>query len=270
MNPARQFECSIVIPLLAQNDRWLEQSIRSALDQTIRCEVIVVFSDDTPQSNLDTIHSLADANDNLLISRCSPTSFPKGLNIGFFAATSSRVGIVFSDDWLDPRAVELCLPYDADVVSTGHSFFAADGVTEYPEIRWIPDPIVFAQLPDLERKASYLKHFFLFRKSKLNEIGGADEAMGNFPGIDDYDMIWTLLEHHASVAFVPDSLYLIRDHEADRLTLKGREESVQGLVRILRKHRVEDAQMRELIAAHEQWYGEPVHRVYRRLRGLEK
>jgi len=271
VNPARlTFECSIVIPLLIQNDQWLEQAVRSALDQTVQCEVIVVSSSETPQSNLDTLRRLQQSTPNLILTSCDPTSFPRGLNIGFMAASSERVAILFSDDWLHPRAIEMCLPHDSDIVSTGHSFFAADGVTEFTDINWVPHAKEFAKLPTLERRASYLKHLFLFRKSKLCEIGGADEAMGNFPGIDDYDMIWTLLEHQATIALVPDSLYMIRDHTGDRLTLKSREESVAGLRRILRKHRVSDAEADELVEAHSRWYGEPVHQAYRRVRGLKR
>jgi hypothetical protein len=260
----------MVIPLLRQNDAWLEQSIMSALNQSIECEVIVVGCPETPPPNLEVVRRLSSSHRNLLMTSYEKASLPGQLNTGFLIASAERIGLLLSDDWLDASAVELCLPHDVDIVSTGHSFFGADGITEFPDIEWIPDPETYAKLPDLERKASYLKHFFLFRKSKLCEIGGADEAMGNFPGIDDYDMIWTLLEHQATVALVPDLVYTIRDHEGDRLTLKSREESVQGLRRILHKHGIDAAQAQKLIESHARWYGEPVHLAYKRVRGLPK
>lgn len=270
MNPLRQaFECSIVIPLLRQNDEWLEQAVRSALAQTVQCEVTVVYSGPTAQSNLEVLRRLQQSNPNLRLACCERPSFPRGLNIGFFAASADRIGILLSDDWLDPDAVEVCLAHDADIVSTGHRFFAADGVTVFAQIEWTPDATSYARLPNLERQAGYLKYFFLFRKSKLYEIGGADEAMGDFPGIDDYDMIWTLLEHRASVALVPQSVYNIRDHAGERLTLKGREESIQGLQRILRKHRIDESEAAKLIEAHARWYGMPVHEAHRRIRAEE-
>ncbi len=267
--PPQAFQCSIVIPLLRQHDAWLEQAVRSALAQTVRCEVIVVYSGPTPQSNLEVLRRLQQSNRNLLLTCCEHPSFPRGLNIGFFAASAERVGILLSDDWLDPHAVEVCLAHDADIVSTGHRFFAADGVTLFAEMDWTPNWKSYAHLPSLEKQAGYLKYFFLFRKSKLCEIGGADQAMGDFPGIDDYDMIWTLLEHRASVALVPESVYNIRDHDGERLTLKGREESIQGLKRILRKHRVDEREAAKLIEAHARWYGMPVHEAYRRIRAEE-
>ena len=100
----------------------------------------------------------------------------------------------------------------------------------------------------------------------LEEIGGADESLGNFPGIDDYDMIWTLLEHRATVALVAESLYNIRDHESGRLTLNNPQESIQGLERILRKHGIGDDQAPGIIQRHSRWYGMPVNEAYRKIK----
>jgi len=188
------------------------------------------------------------------------------LNAGFQRASADRVGMLMSDDWLDPRAVELCVARNADIVSTGHTFFAADGVTAFREIDWTPTWERYEGLQTLERKASYLKHFLLIRKSMLEEIGGADESLGNFPGIDDYDMIWTLLEHRATVALVAESLYNIRDHGSGRLTLKNAQESIRGLERILRKHGIGDDEAPGIIQRHSRWYGMPVNEAYRKIK----
>jgi len=259
-------ECSIVIPLLNQNDQWLEHCVISALRQTTACEVIVIFSSKTPQSNLEVLRRLRESSKNLILASGDAEGFPAALNVGFQTASADRVGMLMSDDWLDPRAVELCVAQNADIVSTGHTFFAADGVTAFREIDWTPRWERYERLQTLERKASYLKHFLLVRKSMLQEIGGADDSLGNFPGIDDYDMIWTLLEHRATVALVAESLYNIRDHGSERLTLKSAQESVRGLERILRKHRIGDDEARGIVQRHSRWYGMPVNEAYRRIK----
>jgi glycosyltransferase involved in cell wall biosynthesis len=258
-------ECSIVIPLLNQNDQWLKHSVISALQQTTACEVIVVISAKTPQSNLDVLRSLRESSKNLILTSSDSEGFPVALNAGFQTASTDRVGMLMSDDWLDPRAAELCVAQNADIVSTGHTFFAADGVTPFHEIDWTPTWERYEGLQTLERKASYLKHFLLIRKSMLEEIGGADESLGNFPGIDDYDMIWTLLEHRATVALVAESLYNIRDHGSGRLTLKNAQESIRGLERILRKHGIGDDEAPGIIQRHSRWYGMPVNEAYRKI-----
>jgi len=259
-------KCSIVIPLLNQNDQWLEHCVISALRQTTACEVIVVFSSKTPQSNHEVLRSLRESSKNLILASDDEGRFPVALNVGFQIASADRIGMLMSDDWLDPRAVELCVAQNADIVSTGHTFFAADGVTAFREIDWTPTWERYDSLQTLERKASYLKHFFLLRKSMLQEIGGADESLGNFPGIDDYDMIWTMLEHRATVALVAESLYNIRDHRSERLTLKNPQESIRGLERILRKHGIGDDEAPGIVQRHSRWYGIPVNEAYRRIK----
>ena len=258
-------KCSIVIPLLIQNDRWLEHSVISALRQTAPCEVIVVFSSKSPQSNLEVLRALRESSNNLILASDDTGGFPAALNVGFETASADRIGMLMSDDWLDPRAVELCVAQNADIVSTGHTFFAADGVTAFREIDWTPTWERYEGLPTLERKASFLKHFFLLRKSMLQEIGGADESLGNLAGIDDYDMIWTMLEHRATVALVAESLYNFRDHGGERLTLKDPQESIRGLERILRKHGIGGDEAARIIPRHSRWYGMPVNEAYRKI-----
>jgi len=117
-------------------------------------------------------------------------------------------------------------------------------------------------LPTLERKALYLQHFFLFQKRKLDEVGGLDETIGDFPGIDDFDLIWVLLEHGATVTTVPKFLYNYRDHFHERLTLKTRKAvALANLGRILTKHRIPVELRKEVIAEHRIWFGRPIHVV---------
>jgi hypothetical protein len=84
--------------------------------------------------------------------------------------------------------------------------FAEDGVTRLPSIDINASEVEFDKLSTLERKAACLSHFFLFRRAKVEEVGGLDETLGDAPGIDDYDFIWTLLEHGASVSIVPEKV----------------------------------------------------------------
>lgn len=258
-----RFAATIVIPQqLDQVDEWLEQCVRSALGQTIRCEVVVVFSPRARRSNLDLLARLKSEFDNLRLLPREILGFPGAINAGFEAASADRVGLLLSDDWLDPRAVELCLPHDADIVSTGNLVFDADGRTIFEQVCRTPRAAKFLQLDTLERKASYLQHFFLFRKSKLQEIGGADESLGDFPGIDDFDMIWVLLERGATVAIVEQQLYNYRDHHGDRLTLRSPQQAKAVLEKILKKHRVVDPQRAEILRVHSNWYGRPRHVVF--------
>jgi len=231
--------------------------------------VIVAHSPRARQSNLDLVARLMRESDNLALTREKPgRGFAGAINAGIALASTDRIGLLLSDDWLDREAVEHCLCHPRDIVSTGQTSYAADGVTVLAEISRVPSWLTYEGLPSLDRKASYLSHFFLFRKRKLQEIGGADEDVGDIAGagIDDFEMIWTLLEHGATVSIVERSLYNYRDHSGERLTLRKREDSLAGLDRILSKHRVAPADRARIVAEHAPWYGEPIHRVQQRLK----
>ena len=257
-----RFAATIVIPLLDQVDEWLAQCVRSALAQTIRSEVVVVLSPKTRRSNLDLLAALKSEFDDLQILARDRLGFPGALNAGFEAASAARVGMLLSDDWLDPRAVELCLQHDADIVSTGNLVYDAEGKTVFAGVGMIPRMQYFLECKTLERKAVHLQHFFLLRKSKLQEIGGADESLGDFPGIDDFDMIWVLLEHGATVAIVEQALYNYRDHYGERLTLRSSEQATLVLGKILDKHGVVEPERAQLLRSHAKWFGRPIHIVF--------
>jgi hypothetical protein len=183
------------------------------------------------------------------------------LNEGIRASSAPRFGYLLSDDWLEPSAVEQALRIDADIVSTSATMYYADGTTALdgnPGARTMAD---FVNRPDLERKAAYLSHFFLFRKNVVIEAGGLDERIGDTPGIDDYDLPWVLLERGASVGIVESRLYNYRDHHRPRLTLGKRDEMLATLNRIFDKHGVNGERRQFLVEAHSRWFGRPVHEV---------
>ena len=255
-----------MVPVLRQVDAWLEQAVRSALDQTVPSEVVVVTAPATPSGNRAVLARLQrEAPDRLVVGEVPAAGYAAALNLGFRTARGARVGLLLSDDWLAPTAVEAGLGVDADIVSTWMQSYAEDGVTEFAHLRKEIRAHRFAALPTLEAKADYLSHFFLLRRACVLAIGGADETLGDTPGIDDYDLIWVLLEHGASVSIVERFLYHRRDHAGDRLTTRPATEMLATLGRILDKHGVAGAEREHLLARKARWFGEPVHVAAARL-----
>jgi glycosyltransferase involved in cell wall biosynthesis len=258
MRPA----ASIIIPLLRQRDEWLGQCVESAVKQSVCCDVIVVRAAATPRSNVDLLAETAGRWTNLrVLIETQPGSFPGAINVGIRAAKSDRVGLLLSDDWLDVDCVATCLRHSADIVCTGQATYFEDGVTLNEAACQTPSNRAYSALAGLEAKASYLEHFFLFSKKALLSVGGLDESIGNFPGIDDYDLIWTLLEHGATVEIVEERLYNYRDHDGERLTRANSEEAVRNLKKILRKHQVDEMEMGKVVEAHRRWFGNAIYRV---------
>lgn len=255
---------SVVIPVLEQRADWLVQCVGSALSQTAGCEVIVVVSPRSPPSVREAVEPLGRAHGRLSVIVQDRDGFAAALNTGIARSSAGRVGFLLSDDWLEPAAVDTCLQYEADIVSTGLRVWGADGATRFDSIERRPTQAQFESLPSLERQASYLEHFFLFDRKMLLRVGGVDENIG-LTGADDYDLIWTLLEQGARVKVVPDQLYNYRDHFEQRLTLRDPELQARDLGRILDKHGVGGAERERILRTHSAWFGAPVHVAQRRL-----
>jgi GT2 family glycosyltransferase len=257
---------SIVVPLLNQVDAWLEQAVASALNQTVSCEVIVVTSPRTPPSNRAVLaRAQARYSELRLIEREPHMRFAAALNLGIRSATTGRIGLLLTDDWLEPETLEKCLVFDADIVSTAYTSFDANGVTPLDKISREHSEAGYRRLHEQADRADYLTHFFLFRREALDAIGGVDETIGDSPGVDDFDLIWCLLDLGASVAIVEERLYNYRDHGGERLTTRNREDMLATFNSILDKHGVAGQERERLVRAHSLWFGKSMMSVYQEL-----
>lgn len=247
---------TIVMPLRSQRDQWLREALDSALGQTVPTEVIVVTSPFTPPSNRVVLAAVAGARDLVVIQRPAGGGFADAINLGVRSARGERVGLLLTDDWLSPDAVERCLAHDADIVSTGRIGYAADG----RRVLWRGpnDEARYRRLEAIEPKASYLKHFLLFRRAAVLEAGGVDPGVG-ITGADDYDLIWTMLERGATVGLVREELYHYRDHVEERLTLRDHDTQVADLRKIFAKHGLSPEEAEHLLVRKAQWLGVPTH-----------
>jgi glycosyltransferase involved in cell wall biosynthesis len=247
---------AIVMPLLRQVDTYLVPALRSAIDQTEPTDVIVVISPRTPPSNLAILERFTLESPRLrIVMRPEGAGFPGAINAGIRQVTSPRFGLLLSDDWLDPDAIEVTLPWDADIVSAGMNVYDADGTTFLPQVSGTATAERYASLTTIHKRAEYLRHFFLFRTDKVRSVGGLDETLGDTPGIDDYDFIWTLLEHGATVALPGRSVYNCRDHPGERMTLRDPVAKGATLLRILDKHGLVGPERDDIYRQHMQWYG---------------
>jgi hypothetical protein len=75
------------------------------------------------------------------------------------------------------------------------------------------------------------------------------------PGVGDFDLIWTMLEHGATVGIVEKRFYHYRDHAEERLTLADLTKSVRNLRKILRKHGVSNEEVNNIAKEQTPWYG---------------
>ncbi len=205
--------------------------------------MLVVTAPDTPESNLAIVERFQQLSEGRLRVERRPTAgFAAALNHAFRAATADRVGLLFSDDWLDPDAVELCLAVSGDIVSGNKRIWSDDG-TNPIHVVWegVGTEAELNKCESFEAKARYVTHFLLLNWQSVLNAGGVDETLGDRSGVDDYDLLWTLLEGGASVGFTDRAVYNVRDHHGVRLTLRPPEEHLASLVKILTKHGLDEA-----------------------------
>ena len=256
-------QVSLILPLLRQNDAWLRQAVLSALHQTVACDVLVVLSPATPASNRQVLAELQASYPSLrILERPAGMRFAAALNLGIRSSSGPRVGFLLSDDWLDPRAVELCLCHDTDIVSTGLQAWKADGKTRLRHITGDWTRAEYDRRPTFAEKAHYLSYFFLYRRTALEAIGGLDESLGDSPGIDDWDLPWSLLENGATVSIVEQRLYNCRDHEGERLTTRHQDDMMATFLRVLDKHRVTGPLREKLLRENAPSFGRSLQAVY--------
>jgi hypothetical protein len=255
----QHFDASLVIPLLRQRDAWLHHCALSALSQSVPCEVIVVVSPHTPEGNLAVLERLARSHASLrVVMRPEGARFAGALNCGIAHVKTERFGLVLTDDWLEPDAVEACLRIDADIVSTAAMVWDECAARRLPALDRRRFRFQLHGQPTLERKAQYLGHFMLLSRRAVLEAGGVDETVGDSPGVDDYHLLWSMLERGATASICERPLYHHRDHEGERLTNRKPLEMLATMSRILHAHGLPPAEHEALLSWHARWFGRPL------------
>ncbi len=169
------------------------------------------------------------------------------LNTGMRHAETDFVAILLGDDLWAPEAVEvlgrrLAASPKADFLHSSRRYVDDHG-------RPISGVVPGRDAVRLEDFAAGtpVKHLLCWRRELALSFGGMDESLEIGP--DDLDFPWTMAEHGASFAAVPECLYVYRDHRsAYRLTTHlPRRRQTRQLARILRKHGLDEATLRRRV-----------------------
>jgi GT2 family glycosyltransferase len=241
---------TIIVPILDQRPFFLKRALFS-LSQTVPVEVIIVSALATPSGTRELIRAHCRKESAIWIEQSRP-GFAAAINEGIQRATGSRIGLLLSDDWLDADAVEVCLQFDADIVSSGLLIHDGRGAAC---AKRVPSAARLRTMKHPWEIANCLTHFLLLRRSLVIQVGMLDEAIGDSPGVDDFDLLWTLIEHSATFAVTETPVYHYTDHAGLRLTLRNKEEMTRTFDRILDKHKVAPDLRRRLHRDHAEWFG---------------
>ncbi len=130
-----QPKVSIVVPCY-NVDRYLDECLHSIAVQTLENIEVICVNDGSTDYTLDIIKKYAKNDKRFVVIDKPNEGYGKTMNRGLDAATGEYVGIVESDDWVDPDAFELLYKMAkknrADLAKAEFVFFDNDTRKETP------------------------------------------------------------------------------------------------------------------------------------------
>lgn len=135
MPTKKQPKVSILVPCY-NVEKYLPECLDSIVGQTLRDIEIICINDGSKDSTLDIIKSYAKHDKRIVVIDKENEGYGKSMNRGLDAATGEYVGIVESDDWVEPDAFETLYnaakKNKADMVKADFVFFDNDTRVETP------------------------------------------------------------------------------------------------------------------------------------------
>ena len=202
---------SIVIPAYQHSD-YLEQCIRSALDQTYDHLEVIVVDDASPDLRVQEILQSLSTHARLHLHR-NPTNLGIAAtqNLALLSSRGEIIAFLDCDDFLGPDAVKTSLQYWKD--DTVYSHTARININEANQeinricFQHLPRSDYFAE--NLE--AMYATHFKMIRRDVFARLGLFDPR---FDTAQDYDYLMRVAAHYPSTSFayVPHFVYNHRLH----------------------------------------------------------
>lgn len=189
---------TVVIPCYKQA-HWLPDAITSVLNQTVKCDIIVV-NDGSP----DNTSEVAKQYDVKLIEK-ENGGLSSARNRGIQEANTEWILTLDADDKIDPSFIEKCLnkaeETGADIIATGQQEFGDSHSTHY-----------FQDNPTFEMfmSSNRINCCSLFRKKMWEDIGGYEEEMKN--GYEDWFFWLKATKKCYNISVISKPLFFYRKH----------------------------------------------------------
>lgn len=212
---------SIGIPTFNQQDT-LEETLKSALAQTVPCEIIVVNDGSTD----NTRFILDEYADKVKVITQTNRGLPAARNTAIMNATGDYFLPLDSDDILEPNCVERLIQVakdtDADVIAPSFRTF---GLQE--------QAVMLQMRPTLDdfKEGNKVGYCSAIKRSVLLEVGGYSPRM--VWGYEDYHLSVTLLSRGKTIVTVPEYLWRYRTKPDSMITNAQRHhEELMGQIRL--------------------------------------
>lgn len=203
---------SVAVPAYRTPEKFLVQMMESLLAQTYGNWELCIANGSPEDSAMQKVLEEYTKKDSRI--RVSELTENKGIagntNAALEMAQGEFVGLLDHDDLLAPNAlyeIALALGKDRalDAVYTDEDKVTTE-LDEHFQPHLKPDFNL-----DLLRSNNYICHFFVVRRSIVQEVGGFRQE---FDGAQDHDFIFRCIETAEKVGHIPEILYHWRTHKA--------------------------------------------------------
>ena len=202
---------SVVVPAYRTPVKFLEQMIRSMIDQTYaNWELCIANGSPKDEPMVQLLDQYAAGDSRIHVRHLEENlGIAENTNAAFSMASGEFVGLLDHDDLLAPNALYeiarvICEDEKTDCVYTDEDKVTTN-LEEHFQPHFKPDFNL-----DLLRSNNYICHFFVVRRSIMEQTGGFRRE---FDGAQDHDFIFRCVEVSRKVAHVPEILYHWRTHK---------------------------------------------------------
>ncbi|MDF2858832.1 MAG: group 1 glycosyl transferase [Neobacillus sp.] len=215
---------SIITVVFNRVDK-LERALKAVLNQTYDNIEYIVIDGGSTDGTLDIIKRYENAIDYYV---SEPDSgIYNAMNKGLELATGEFIGILNSDDWFGPEAVELSInklqETNSDYSSAISTYMNADGVAGFVFTpRYFSNVALFSLQP--------CGHGTMFISAKcINAVGNYDE---NYQIVSDFKLQMQLIQHQFRNCVIPKTIHYF---ETDGISTRRLEQTIEELIKLLQE-----------------------------------
>lgn len=209
---------SVIIPVF-NNFIFLEECLDSVINQSLRDIEIIIINDGSDDERTNALLFEYDRKyQNIILFNKANAGYGQSINTGFAIASGNYIGIVESDDFIEPEMYERlhfhARKYDCDIVKCNFSrFITRNDSKVYQPVNIYEDKLYnrviypksspwILRMYTLNQNGIYKKELIEKNCIKLNETPGAL--------YQDNGLFFQLLMNATSIYCIKDSLYNLR------------------------------------------------------------
>jgi len=208
---------SVLIPTYNVG-RFVEDAIRSIMDQTYRSLEIIIVDDSSTDETYEILQKLAVEDSRIRLFKNEVNKkIVETLNFAYSQASGSYIARMDGDDISLPTRLERQLAFIAknpEIDLTGLCYIIID--EESKEIQKEKHLVDFNKIKQAAKYVSPIPHFWLAKREVYDKVG-----LYRIPGCEDYDFVLRAIDLGFKVSNIPEYLYLYRMRNGNTLTSTG-------------------------------------------------